>query len=144
MTWKFTELSVKAIVPPGRRRRNASFPKPTIAFSGHSWSCIEIRESEVHVSTNLSHVEELYRKQGKQIFGTLYFFFIRDIPEIKIPQALEVKQLLHLLYHFQTLANHKKTKTTFPEVILQKCQGQNATIKVQFHMNYQQICNLMV
>ncbi len=98
----------------------------------------------MHVSANVSHAEELYRKQGKQIFGTLYFFFIRDIPEIKIPQALEVKQLLHLLYHFQTLANHKKTKTTFPEVILQKCQGQNATIKVQFHMNYQQICNLMV
>lgn len=38
----YTELSVKAIVPPGRRRRNASFTMFTIALSGHSWNCIKL------------------------------------------------------------------------------------------------------
>lgn len=34
-----TELSVKAIVPPGRRTLNASFTNPVIARAGHSWHC---------------------------------------------------------------------------------------------------------
>lgn len=77
--WKFTELSVKATVPPGRRRRNASFTKLTIAFSGHSWSCIEIRESEAYVSAKISYDEELYREQVKQIFRALSLFFFKEI-----------------------------------------------------------------
>jgi len=39
----FIELSVTAMVPPGRRTRNASFTNPVIARAGHSWHCRFLR-----------------------------------------------------------------------------------------------------
>jgi hypothetical protein len=48
-----TELSVKAIVPPGRRTLNASFTNPVIARAGHSWQRIMVLHRISNIAKNL-------------------------------------------------------------------------------------------